>query len=171
MKNAGTVVVCLLVVVMVLTFIPEITESQSQKPLDERVAELETRMADIEATVRRLKNRIGTPTSESEQVNEKNERPVSEGENFVKEGVMKLNNVRLEEVSFGKKIIGIAENISGKTLGTVLIKFNLYDSSGVQVGNTAATVSDFEAGKKWKFKASMFQEDVASFELKEIITY
>lgn len=50
-------------------------------------------------------------------------------------------------------IKGEAENVSGSELRSVIVEFNLYDSSGAQVGTALDTTSNLDAGATWKFEA------------------
>lgn len=51
------------------------------------------------------------------------------------------------------KITGIIRNTSDKTYSYVSIRFNLYDSSGNQIGTAVAAMNDLKAGGTWKFSA------------------
>jgi len=52
-------------------------------------------------------------------------------------------------------IQGTLRNNSGRTYSYVEVRFNLYDGSGAQIGNTMANVNNLEPHGTWKFEAPL----------------
>lgn len=65
-------------------------------------------------------------------------------------------------------VSGIIKNTSQKTYSYLDIYFNLYDSSGNQIGTAFAVISDLKAGGTWKFEATGFVGGAANFEFSSI---
>lgn len=65
-------------------------------------------------------------------------------------------------------VSGIIQNTSQKTYSYLTISFNLYDSSGNQIGSASATIRDLQAGGTWKFEATGFVGNAARFEFSSI---
>lgn len=63
---------------------------------------------------------------------------------------------------------GVIKNTSTQTYSYVQISFNLYDSSGNQVGTASATINDLKAGGTWSFNAVSFSSNVSRFEFSSI---
>lgn len=57
-------------------------------------------------------------------------------------------------------IVGTAVNNTDRTFGYVQVEFNLYDSSGAQVGSTLANCNNVEPHGTWKFDAIILEENV-----------
>jgi len=53
---------------------------------------------------------------------------------------------------------GYVRNSGSRTLDSVVIGFNLYNSAGVQVGSTSDAVSNLAPGGVWEFEAPVFEE-------------
>lgn len=68
-------------------------------------------------------------------------------------------------------IVGNAKNNSNETKSYVQVEFNLYDSSGRQVGSTFANVNNLEPGRVWSFKAYVLEDNVSSAKLKGVTSY
>jgi len=62
----------------------------------------------------------------------------------------------------GNHITGVARNTGGKSFGYVQIEFNVYDSTGAQIGSTLANVNNLQPGGTWKFEAYVFEANAAS---------
>lgn len=65
-------------------------------------------------------------------------------------------------------VSGIIQNASQKTYSYLTISFNLYDSSGNQIGSADATIRDLRAGGTWKFEAVGFVGNAAKFDFSSI---
>lgn len=50
-------------------------------------------------------------------------------------------------------VMGMAHNNTSSSLGSVFVKFKLYDSAGNVIGNTVAHGADIGPGENWKFSA------------------
>lgn len=59
-------------------------------------------------------------------------------------------------------ITGTVKNPSANKFSIVVVRFNVYDSSGNQVGDTLATVNNLEPFKDWKFEALVAQTTARS---------
>lgn len=55
------------------------------------------------------------------------------------------------------EVTGTVKNSSSQQFSMVMIEFNLYDSEGNQVGTATDSVSNFEPGGSWNFKAGVFE--------------
>ena len=62
-----------------------------------------------------------------------------------------------------RAITGVATNQSETVLKDVVVKFNLYDEQGNQVGHTIAQTMDLAPGQKWNFKAPVAIRGMTSF--------
>jgi len=69
---------------------------------------------------------------------------------------------------FGGKITGIVENRRKRKLSYAQISFNLYDSSGAQIGSAIANINGLEPGGKWKFEATTFGTDFDKYKFSEL---
>ncbi len=66
-------------------------------------------------------------------------------------------------------VVGTVINNSQRTYKYVQVGINLYDKEGNQTGSTLANVNNLEPGKKWKFKALVFdRKGVATFKVKDV---
>ena len=68
-------------------------------------------------------------------------------------------------------ITGIVRNTSGKDLSSVSIYFDLYDSSGNQIGSATDYISNLSANGTWSFEATGYEEKVARFEFRSISSW
>ncbi len=68
-------------------------------------------------------------------------------------------------------ITGIVRNTSGKDLSSVSIYFDLYDSSGNQIGSATDYISNLSANSTWRFEATGYEEKVARFEFRSISSW
>jgi hypothetical protein len=59
---------------------------------------------------------------------------------------------------FGGDITGIVVNRTGRKLGYAQFTFNLYDSTGAQIGSALANINGLEPNGRWRFKAATFQK-------------
>lgn len=59
-------------------------------------------------------------------------------------------------------VTGKVRNMGDKPIGYVQIKFIVYDKEGNQIGTAADTITNFQPGASWKFKAYIFDSDVGS---------
>lgn len=50
-------------------------------------------------------------------------------------------------------VMGTAHNNTNAQLGSVFVKFKLYDAAGNVIGNTVAHAADIGPGENWKFSA------------------
>ena len=50
-------------------------------------------------------------------------------------------------------VMGMAHNNTNAPLGSVFVKFKLYDAAGNVIGNTVAHGADIGPGENWKFSA------------------
>lgn len=85
-------------------------------------------------------------------------------EDFTIEG-----DVATESDAFTTYITGIIKNNTDKEKSYVQVTFNLYDSSGNQIGTAIDNINNLASGGTWKFKAAALTSDgFASYELAEI---
>lgn len=84
-------------------------------------------------------------------------------------GVRLVGEPQLLRSQYGVRyVVGRIKNDTDRTLGFVAVKINLYDSAGVQVGNTSDFASNLEPGAVWEFKALVTEEKAVRFVVKEI---
>ena len=69
---------------------------------------------------------------------------------------------------YGYYVTGTIVNNTNKQYTYVQVTFNLYDSSGAQVGTALDNINYLEANGTWKFSAIGISDDVASYKLAEI---
>lgn len=69
---------------------------------------------------------------------------------------------------FAYYVTGTITNNTNKEYSYVQVTFNLYDSSGAQIGTALANINNLEAGGTWKFSAIGGTEKAASYKLAEI---
>ena len=72
--------------------------------------------------------------------------------------------------SYNTAIVGQVKNNARKTFRSVIIKINLYDDNGAQIGSTMDAVSNLEPAGIWSFRtfASSPQGYTKAFKVKEI---
>jgi hypothetical protein len=79
---------------------------------------------------------------------------------------------QFERDPFGTRmLVGKARNNTSRTLKYAVITFNLYDSSGAQVGYTTANINNLGSGVVWKFKALIIENGVVSAKITDIMTF
>ena len=69
---------------------------------------------------------------------------------------------------FAYYVNGTIKNNTDKQYSYVQVTFNLYDSSGAQIGTAMANINNLEGNGTWKFKAIGGTENAASYKLAEI---
>ena len=82
--------------------------------------------------------------------------------------VMLRNTVSGTASDFGGEITGIVVNRRSRKLSYAQITFNLYDSSGAQVGSALANINGLEPGGRWRFQASCFGVDFNEYKVSEL---
>ena len=69
----------------------------------------------------------------------------------------------LETGEYGNEhIVGTAKNNTDNSYSYVQVDFNLYDSSGAQVGSTFANCNNVEPHATWKFDAPVLEDNATS---------
>ena len=72
---------------------------------------------------------------------------------FGMENVVKISNVKVEKDTNGYSTIkGIAQNVSNKTITSVIVTYALY-KDGVKTQETPAISNQLLAKEKWQFEA------------------
>jgi len=71
----------------------------------------------------------------------------------------------------GKVVEGVARNTSNQNLGSVYVKFKLYDSSGAVVGMAIDNGSNIGPGEKWKFSAIPDTSSFSRVQFSEVTIY
>lgn len=85
------------------------------------------------------------------------------------DGLILLNDtITAERASTYAKITGIVENRRSQKLSYAEINFNLYDSSGNQVGTAFANITGLERGGRWRFEATGFASKVDSYKFESL---
>lgn len=74
-------------------------------------------------------------------------------ESITKNGI-KITVEETESSRWAYKIIGLAENVSGKDFKLCGISFGLIDQEGVKIGDANAVSHGLRNGQKWRFKAT-----------------
>ncbi len=70
---------------------------------------------------------------------------------------------------FGSKMVcGTVVNNTNRTIGYAQVEINLYDSEGSLVDSTLDNINNFEPNGKWKFKAVIMEDNVASYKIKDV---
>jgi hypothetical protein len=68
-------------------------------------------------------------------------------------------------------ITGVIRNRSGKQLGAVRVDFVLYDASGNTLDTAMDMFGPLGAGETWRYKAGVFDSQVASYKLVGVELY
>ena len=72
----------------------------------------------------------------------------------ISEDRVTLSNIHAGTAPEGyNAVMGMAHNNTNAPLGSVFVKFKLYDAAGNVIGNTIAHGSDIGPGENWKFSA------------------
>jgi hypothetical protein len=79
-----------------------------------------------------------------------------------------LKSITTERDSFGITINGVVFNRNKKKLSYAQISFNLYDSSGAQVGSAFANINGLEPDGAWKFSAIGLAETASKFKFDDM---
>lgn len=82
--------------------------------------------------------------------------------------VLLWDTVEGKQGNFGGEISGTIVNRRGRKLSYAQVSFNLYDTSGAQVGSAFANINGLEPGSRWNFKASSLGKDFKTFKLNEM---
>jgi hypothetical protein len=69
------------------------------------------------------------------------------------------------------RIIGVAENRSGKTLAYAQVVFPIFDQSHNQVGSALANINNLAPNARWKFEAYATESTAHSFGAPEFTAY
>lgn len=70
---------------------------------------------------------------------------------------------------FGSKMVcGTVINNTNRTIGYAQVEINLYDNDGSLIDSTLDNINNFEPNSKWKFKAAILDDGVASYKIKDI---
>jgi hypothetical protein len=85
-------------------------------------------------------------------------------------GLRLISETNNQHGLFGWHIKGVVENDSGKEYGYVQIEYNIYDSSGNQIGTAFDSINNLEAHGRWRFDAEVPSSDrgATSFKLKSL---
>ncbi len=81
---------------------------------------------------------------------------------------LELIESSVESDAFVNYVVGVIQNNSNKKYGYVQVEINLYDKDDNLVGSTLDNVNNLDPGTKWKFKAVVFQDNAATYEIKDI---
>lgn len=94
------------------------------------------------------------------------------------QGCFEISEVKVQQPHLGgfsdcdmfRCIVGIVQNKCDLRFDTVILTYNLYDGSGIQIGSTNGYVSDLEPHGKAHFGASLWDapKKIPSFKLIEI---
>ena len=95
------------------------------------------------------------PVSQTHQIETKPKLEVVE--HHVCPGAFDMNN-----------ICGTVVNNSNKEINYAQVEISLYDSDGSTIGSTSDTINNLEPGGKWKFNAQVFDDNVASYKIRDI---
>ena len=68
-------------------------------------------------------------------------------------------------------VTGVIRNKSGKQLGAVRVDFALYDASGNNLNTAMDIFGPLESGETWRYKAGVFDSQVASYKLVGVESY
>ena len=92
----------------------------------------------------------------------KGESPLSDGQDDTQ---FSISHVHMQDGQFASYIVGVITNHASNKVSYAQITFGLYDRQGDKVGDALANVDDIDAHGKWKFKALVTSEHVASYKL------
>lgn len=70
-----------------------------------------------------------------------------------------------------KSVCGVIVNNSSTQKNYVQIELNLYDAHGVQIGSAMDNVTNLEPHGKWRFRAIVLEDGVASYKIKGITSF
>ncbi|WP_197204086.1 FxLYD domain-containing protein [Crateriforma conspicua] len=118
------------------------------------------------AAAEREKQRLAKLELEREEA--EREARIAEEELNVDGLVLMRNSVSGTTNEFGITVKGVVENRRNRKLSYAQITFNIYDSSGAQVGSAAANINGLEAGGRWKFEAHGLTEKGTSYKFSEL---
>jgi len=83
--------------------------------------------------------------------------------------VLVMKSVQGTRGQFGNgEITGTVINRRDHKLSYAQVSFNLYDASDAQVGSAMANINGLEPGGSWKFAASGFGKDFATYKFSEL---
>ncbi|MBR2393346.1 MAG: FxLYD domain-containing protein [Alphaproteobacteria bacterium] len=68
-------------------------------------------------------------------------------------------------------VCGTVINNTTRDMKLVVVDVNLYDESGVQVDSNSDTITNLEAGGKWKFEVGAYDSRIVSYKIKEVVHY
>jgi len=68
----------------------------------------------------------------------------------------------------GDRITGIVRNNTGRDYSYVQVEFNIYDSTGAQIGSTMDNINNLEPHGTWRFSAYVFESNGTKCRLKDI---
>ena len=114
----------------------------------------------------RFHNPIGAFRRKADYINEHFE-DVENDTNSLTNGFIWIEEPTGQQDNGYSIITGIVQNISDKKYSKVIIKFNLYDASGNQIGTAQAVIQDLKTGGTWKFEA-IGRGNASRFEFSEI---
>lgn len=78
---------------------------------------------------------------------------------------------QLQKEGDNQYITGQVKNNMNKVAKSVFLKFNLYNNSGVQIGDTIDNVGNIDPGGIWEFKTDVNKEGTTSVKPAELTHY
>ncbi|MBK3510731.1 FxLYD domain-containing protein [Pseudomonas sp. MF6747] len=84
---------------------------------------------------------------------------------------LQVDTFEVKTYADGKVVEGIARNTSSQNLGSVYVKFKLYDSGGAVVGTAIDNGSNIGPGEKWKFSAIPDTPSFSKVQFSEVTIY
>lgn len=102
------------------------------------------------------------------EAKEKEEEAKKKAQEQAKKPKLEVLEDSTESDGYNSYIVGVVQNNTDKDYSYVQVEINLYDKDGVQVGSTLDNTNNLEGGGKWKFKAIILDDDVASYKIKGV---
>lgn len=118
-------------------------------------AEMEARATQKKADEERRQKLRAEAKSKAEEEHEQN-------------GLVLLRKTEQATGGIGGRITGTIENRTGRDLRYVQVTYNLYDEAGNKVGSALANVAGLEKGERWKFEATTFGREYATYRIGEM---
>ena len=147
-----------------------------QKKLEEEKKKLEEEKAKFEEEKRKQEEeKIKQQEEKRKQEEEKAER-IKNGETELKNGkfTLKAGHKGYYDGYFSYYIEGEIVNNTKNSYSYVQIQFNVYDSTGAQIGSAMDNINNLEANGTWKFKAidlSGEPENIAYYKVIDITAF
>ncbi len=83
--------------------------------------------------------------------------------------LMITSELAMQDLDFdGRYATGLITNVSEKPFRSVYLDFNVYNAEGAQIGNALESISNLEAGGKWRFRATVPERDAAMVRFKSV---